>query len=64
MNAHQSLMLAFIRLHIEKRGFSPSQFEIARVFGVSQPAVSKCLHRLARDGYVRLEPGWCGVKLL
>jgi Mn-dependent DtxR family transcriptional regulator len=53
----------FIKTFTAGRGYAPSQEEIAEYFGVSQPAVSYHLHRMAADGVLTINKRHRGIAL-
>tara|TARA_A100001201_G_scaffold51623_1_gene51188 strand:+ start:110 stop:328 length:219 start_codon:yes stop_codon:yes gene_type:complete len=45
-------------------GQTPTRNELARVSGVSSPAITKMLKHLENKGYVKINRGWRSIEIL
>lgn len=52
----KSKLLKFVHNYYSKNGYAPSQVEIAKALGVSQPVISHMLEVLKLEGVIEYEP--------
>ena len=50
-------VLEFVRTYRRENGYSPSQVDIAKCFGVSVPTIHQHIHSLGKKGLLSLEKG-------
>lgn len=66
LTRRQEQILAFIKSHIDKSGFSPTILEIQKEFSFKSPnAVQEHLKALVRKGHIRRNPNqWRGLEVI
>lgn len=57
-------LLETIRDYQEDNGFAPTQYELARMFGVDRATIRKRLMSLRKKGYLAIRRGHRGIVLL